>query len=175
MVRTNLPNIDMSRLFITFDTSPWGGGAVLHMDGKPTEFLMVSWSRGLAAELSVKVGTSSSQTTWEYLTLFLSLAVWGARFSSTGIGILGDNIGALADALSLKGRGGLAKIGRELSWRKVRYAWRFAVAHLPSEANGLADSLSRTAAPGGSEWKPFPTELKGLPRKDPPLNNLWVC
>ena len=35
--------------------------------------------------------------------------------------------------------GGLNRISLEISWRKVRFGWRYAVAHLSSEGNVVAD------------------------------------
>ena len=69
--------------------------------------------------------------------------------------IVGDNTGSLQDALSLKGTGALNTLAMELSWRKARRGWHFQVGHLPSEANDIADALSRL-----SEGYELPPELR---------------
>ena len=119
-------------------------------NGAPTEFFELSWDPDLAHTLDIAVGSSSGQSCWEYLTLYLVLLMWAERFRQKGFEVLGDNTAALSNSLSFKGRGGMARISKEIAWRKVRFAWRFAVGHLPSEANTLADALSRTSAPEGS-------------------------
>ena len=173
VIRTNLTPLDPNTARIHFDASPWGGGAVLFRQGQPSEFMMTTWSRSTAATLGEVVGQPGGQTTWEYLTLYLSLLLWGSTFSATGLVIFGDNTGALSNAVSLKGKGSLARISREIAWRKVRYAWRFGVSHLPSEANTLADALSRVAAPAGSEKKQFPPELADVTRRGAPDPDSW--
>jgi len=105
--------------------------------------------------------------------LYLALRTWAARFSELGLAVLGDSTSALSNALTFKGRAGMGRISREISWRKVRGGWRFAVGHLPCEANLLADALSRTAAPEGSEKKRFPTELSDATRRDAPKQDEW--
>jgi len=110
------------------------------------------------------------------MTLYLVLLIWGTSFAKEGLSIAGDNTAALANAVSLKGRGGLNRISLEISWRKVRQGWRYQVAHLPAEGNTTADALSRTSAPSGSERKDFPREaLRGAVRREVPKSLLWVC
>ena len=87
------------------------------------------------------------QTFWEFATLLLSLLVWGNRFVSDSVMVVGDNTGALDNALSLKGKGELIAISRELSWRQAKRGWLFSVGHLPSEFNVVADALSRQGSP----------------------------
>ena len=70
----------------------------------------------------------------------------------TSVAVLGDNTGALADAISLKGKGSLVAIARELSWRQAKRKWRFMVGHLPAELNRVADALSRVSDPKGVGW-----------------------
>ena len=69
--------------------------------------------------------------------------MWGNQFVQEAVALLGDNTGALQDALHLKGRGILAAVARELSWRKARYGWEFEVGHVPGELNTVPDALSR--------------------------------
>jgi len=166
----------MKTVRVEFDASPWGGGAVLYQDGVPTEFLEVSWSRDLVKKLSLKIGASSGQTCWEYMTLYLVLLTWARRFRERGFAILGDNTSALSTSLSYKGKAGMGRISREIAWRKVRYAWRFAVGHLPCEANTVADALSRTSAPDGADKKSFPTSLSDALRREAPWPaDCWTC
>jgi len=67
-------------------------------------------------------------------------------------------------------------ITKEISWRRVRYAWKYTASHLPSEHNEFADALSRLHAPAGSEHKAFPDALLSARRRDlPKLENVWSC
>ena len=134
---------------VSFDASPWGGGAVLWQDGAPTQFFCKPWPLDDCSRLGFARGKPAGQTTAEYFTLLLCLDVWGEEFRATGLKLVGDNVAALGLALSL---GGLARalnrISGELAWRRARCGWRFLVAHIPSELNTEADALSRTSAPG---------------------------
>ena len=66
-------------------------------------------------------------------------------------------------------------VARELAWRKVRFGWRYSVAHLPAEGNVWADALSRLVAPQGSESKTFPPDLAGVPEVQPPtFDDTWL-
>ena len=160
---------------IQFDASPWGGGAVLMIAGSPAEYWAASWDADTASRLGVKVGQPHGQTAWEYLVALLSLIIWGVEFSCVGLRLLGDNLAALNGALSLRGRGGLTQITKEFAWGKVRFRWRFAAGHLPSEHNVLADALSRLDAEG-PERKEFPTALRHASLRElPALGDLWVC
>ena len=105
--------------------------------------------------------------------MYLVLLVWAERFRDKGFEILGDSTAALSNSLSFKGRGGMARISKEIAWRKVRFAWRFAVGHLPCEANTVADALSRTSAPPGSEHKLFPELLRECRRREAPSRDRW--
>ena len=57
--------------------------------------------------------------------------------------IEGDKIGALQYTISLKAKGSMLIVAREVAWRRVRHWWRFRCEHLPAESNTIADSLSR--------------------------------
>ena len=138
------------------------------------EYFAVVWVGSEAPHLRVGYDDPSHQTFWEYATLFLALMVWGDRFVASKLLILGDNIGALSDALSLKGRGALEAISRELSWRQARRGWQFDVGHLPSEYNNIADSLSRVADPHGYAW-PSLALSSASPKRPPRLADLWLA
>ena len=75
--------------------------------------------------------------------------------------------------ITLKGKGGMTTIVREISWRRTRHGWKYDVAHLPAEANIHADALSRLAAP---DAKKSPRVLANSRRLDAPsFDGLWVC
>ena len=158
---------------IEFDASPFGGGAVLKdPDGNITEFFSTVWTGDEAMHLNVRPGDPAFQTFWEFATLLLSLILWGGFFTKEAVLILGDNIGALSNALALKGRGILLNVARELAWRQARRGWKFSVGHLPSEFNVVADALSRWADPKEHIW---PTRaLAGAQQVSAPkLQDLW--
>ena len=140
-----LPPVPSKSAFtIEFDASIYGGGAVLRdADARVREYFSVIWNQDDVDHLGVEVHCSRFQTFWEFLALLLSLMTWADRFVEERVLVLGDNTGALTDALALKGRGPLLAVARELSWRQARRRWNFAVGHLPSEHNKVADALSR--------------------------------
>ena len=134
---------------IEFDASPFGGGAVLRdSSGHVLEYFSIVWNEWDAEHIGVVPGLPKYQTFWEFLTLLLALMTWGDLFTDDKVMILGDNTGALSDALSLKGRGPLMSVSRELSWRSARRRWLYSVGHLPAEHNVVADALSRALGEG---------------------------
>ena len=136
----------------------------------------MTWTARMADWFRTRIGDAAGQTSWEYLVLYLALHIWAAD-SRSGFLILGDNLASLSGVLSLRGKGGAPNvITKEIAWRRVRYGWRFACGHLPTEKNKLADSLSRLAAPSGSEQRCFPEELsQASVRAAPDFDSLWVC
>ena len=73
-------------------------------------------------------------------------------------------------AIDLRGRNLLTCVTGEISWRRARLGWAYAVAHLPSELNTAADSLSRLYAPVPARlpgslcdaWRRQAPELDGI-------------
>ena len=158
-----------------FDASIFGGGAILRdPSGSIVEYFAVVWWGDEANHLGVHSHDTKYQSFWEFATLLLVLMVWGDRFVKHSLAILGDNTAALQNALSLKGRGPLLAVAREVSWRKARRSWCFEVGHLPSESNTIADCLSRVADPKGKGW---PSEaLASAAQAAPPrLRDLWIA
>ena len=141
-------------------------------EGVVTEYFCVVWSEEDAPHLNIVPGDSRRQTFFEVLTFFLALLVRGDAFVDFSIAIFGDNIGALSAALSLKGRGSLLAVARELSWRQARRRWSFEVAHLPSEHNNVADALSRVADPAGKSWPGWALGVAHA-KKCPKTSDVW--
>ena len=119
--------------------------------------------------LGVTVGDPKGQSLFEYFTVLLVLLTWGSSSQGAGLAVLGDNIAALQCSISLKGRGAMDDISREIAWRRVRRGWFYAVGHIAAEDNILADALSRTAAPPGSDKKDKPEGFLKLRRVRPRL------
>ena len=155
---------------IEFDASPWGGGALLKEDDTILEFVSITWDSEVAQILGATVGSSSWQSMWEFVMLLVALFVWGSPPGTTRC-LFGDNVGALQDALTLKGTGSMLQVAREVAWRQVRMPWHFRCAHLPSERNVVADALSRVAA---IPPLPLPLILLGtVQRKVPPWSEIF--
>ena len=115
------------------------------------------------------MGVPAFQTFREYLALFISLVLWAGPRDP--IAIIGDNTGALQLAMDLNGDGGLLAISREIAWRTARHGWLYGAGHLPTEANSLADALSRL-----TESDRVPLQLRHLQEFDPPdIRSLWVA
>jgi len=161
---------------IELDASPWGGGAVIYSAGEASELFYLAWDEQIAEQLQATIGDPASQTTWELFIIFLALLQWGSKWREKGFILYGDNVAALESALHLKGKAALSQISREVSWRRARYGWKYAVSHLPTEANSNADALSRVFAPAASERKDFPSALSGAAVIDhPDLSSIWAC
>ena len=169
------PSASRSGWWIEFDASPFGGGAVLkNADGMIEEFFATVWCDDDAACLQVWPNDPAFQTFWEFATLLLCLLQWGAHFVDESVTIFGDNTAALSGALSLKGKGPLLAVAREIAWRQARRKWKFETAHLPSEHNQVADALSRTADPKGKAWPSL--ALAGARAVTPmKLRDLWLA
>ena len=90
-----------------------------------------------------------------------------------GLLVCGNNVASLQLVLSHKGKGEIAAVSRELAWRVARGGWRYAVAHLPAEANVLADRLSRLSDLSFPKLGRMPDELEGAARVSPKLEQLW--
>ena len=76
-------------------------------------------------------------------------------------------------ALKGKAKGAEGTIARELFILKARHNWRYAVAHLPSESNVLADALSRVAQPGRPSIPPAEV-LEAAEVPIPHLSHIWT-
>ena len=160
---------------VEFDSSPWGFGALLIEKGEVTMYFYGYWTDEDAQALDEKIGISNGQTTWEFACLLLVLAAFATEHRKFGMIIHGDNLASLTLSLSRKGKHGLGRISRELSWRRVRYGWRYAVGHLPTERNTAADALSRLSAPK-ADRKQIPPEVATARRLAAPrLADLWTA
>ena len=167
------PLADVKTWRVEFDASPWGAGGILFLNDTPAKFFVHTW---LAEEFEpevVKIGDCAFQTLFEFVTLFLCLVLWASDGDAT-LAILGDNVSALQAALTLRCRGSMLRVAREIAWRKARFRWSFSVGHLPKESNRLADALSRQAA-GCPEAVLFPGQaLSGAVQVvAPKVRDLW--
>ena len=72
--------------------------------------------------------------------------------------LLGDNTAALQEVLELKGASGHSELAQALAIIRCSRSLDLSVAHLPSESNTLADTLSRLSEPGADKAWPFPPE-----------------
>ena len=151
------PSYDPQARRVEFDASPYGGAAILWEEGEVTEWFAVTWTN--IPKLAVCTADSRFQTFWEFLTLALAACRWCPMYDH--LLICGDNTASLNLALQGKSKGLNSFIGRELAWRKARFDWRFAVAHLPAEANVLADRLSRLSDPSLPTLATLPSALLG--------------
>ena len=108
-----------------------------------------------------------------YLNVLLALIQWGDNYVKEAVTLCCDNVGALQDALDLKGSSTLLPVARELAWRRARCGWKFVVAHLPAEANTGVDTLSRRYA---SPQCPLPPRLESAIEVHPDdVDLIWRC
>ena len=160
---------------VTFDASPWGGGAVLFRVGRPVAWCRVQWCQAEEKVFKARIGESAFQSLWEFIMLLHVLVAWADDFIEDGLDVAGDNISSLEAGINLSGKGPLHIVAKEISWRRVRGRWKYRVGHLPTEANGLSDALSRLSAPT-ENGKCFPQDLSDIPEhKLVPTEDLWHC
>ena len=143
---------------IEVDASPWGGGAVLLENGLPTRCFACQWLAEDFKGMKVNIGNPAAQTFFEILALVLAVECWCPAGSPPTV-IWGDNLAALQEALSMRGRDLQEQLAQALAVLRGARSLDLAVGHLPSESNIHADCLSRIYAPGSDakEW-PFPAE-----------------
>ena len=146
-----------------------GGAGIYYEAGEIMEYFIVVWSN--IPHLGVEIGDSAYQTFWELLTLALSMRRWCPI--RAGLLFCGDNTGSLNMAISMKGTGLHGAVTREISWRVARHRWAYAVAHLPSEHNKLADRLSRIRDPSLPEMTELPAALTGAAEVPINLADFW--
>ena len=142
----DLAHFGTSPFHVEFDASPWGGGAVLRKGSDPVSYFSTVWDDAVLELLEAEAGDSRFQSLWEFVTLLLALITWREYSRKQVLFLLGDNIGALQDAISLRGKGAMNVVAREISWRRAKWPMHFDCAHLPKEHNVDADALSRLAA-----------------------------
>ena len=112
------PEAVSSGWVIQFDASTTGGGAVLRAGDKIVEYVLIKWNNSIAEKWDVRTGDSKHQSFWEFLMLLISLMLWGSSFGRQSVAVVGDNTGSLTLALSLKAKGSMAAIARDIAWRR---------------------------------------------------------
>ena len=165
------PAPSASVLAFEFDASTTGGGGVLWANSRPIRWWQLRWTAAHVHRIAprARTGEPAFQTFWEYLALFISLLLWARPREP--IAIIGDNTGALQLAIDLNGENGLLAISREVAWRRARHGWTYGAGHLPTEANSLADALSRLV-----KGERVPLQLRSLQEFDAPdVSALWVA
>ena len=159
---------------ISFDASPWGGGGILWLHGRPDRYTHFTWSSHTLGVLRAEVGSCKFQTIFEFFTLFMVCLTFASSLENSGAVILGDNLASLNEALNLKSTVPIMNtVARELAWRKIAMKWQYKLEHLPAELNDEADCLSRLFAVPS---KPLPQEeLRGAHFVTPPAQNehIW--
>ena len=103
VIAAELPPPDPRVHRMEIDASPWGGGGVLVIDGRPVRCFSCTWVASDFEGMNVDIGASSSQTFFEILVLVLAVELWA--IATRPAAILGDNVSALQEALSLRGKG----------------------------------------------------------------------
>ena len=170
---TPRPRASLKGAVFQVDASPWGGGAILMVDGKVLQYWWCVWKPRDAAHLDVRPALPAHQTFWEALSLLISMITWQEYFRDNNVVlIIGDNVPSLQNSLDLKGKRSLMAISREIAWRRARFAWAYDVGHLPSEHNIAPDCLSRQSGPDPKPW-PW-AELAGAHEAcHPKIEDIW--
>ena len=67
-IYASTPIVPLTRMRVEFDASPWGGGAVLWVDGQVSEFAILQWTKEDCSHDSVRIGVAADQTYWKFAT-----------------------------------------------------------------------------------------------------------
>ena len=126
---------------------------MLFKKGRPSRYFVCTWEQVDFDHLGIKVGDCAAQTFFEVLVLVLAVEL-SANASKPAV-ILGDNLPALQEALDLKGKGAQEPLAQALAVVVSARSLALTVAHLPTEANDLADALSRQSGPANAPPWPF--------------------
>ena len=137
---------------------------MLLIQNHPKEYFHVSWSDLELASSGARVGECKDRTFFEILAMVQAVDLWGHDQART-LSVLGDTIGALQEALDMKGRGAMEVLAIGLAILCARRSVHIAAGHLPSERSVFADALSRLTAPGddAATW-PFSEDLHLIQR-----------
>ncbi len=163
---------------ITFDGSPWGGGATIQfglasMAARSSTPIAAYWQRRWTAvderTLEATRGDPASQARWEAFSMLLAVHAWMPllHVSEGKLVICGDALGVLQDAVKFRGRDPIINtVMAELALLLAPLGVELEGVHIWSERNAICDQLSRVfdvAAPG-------PRELRDVPvTRDTPL------
>jgi hypothetical protein len=143
---------------ITFDGSPFGGGATIQIalpiradrSRSPVSFYWRSrWTHAGEKLLAAQIGEAASQAKWEAFALLLAVIAWLPILSvmESQLVFCGDALGILADALKLRAKEPvLNRIMAELALAIAPFGFETSTVHVWSCHNDVCDQLSRAEA-----------------------------
>ncbi len=162
---------------ITFDGSPWGGGATLQCGVNPLQtrhqhpiatYWRRTWTVADATIIGGKIGDAASQARWEAYALLKAVHAWIPllQVSEGRVIMCGDAAGVLYDAIKFKARDTTINLMMcELALLVAPLGLDIETMHVWSEWNRVADYLSRPAAAA----QDLPAELHGVPQTADPV------
>ena len=145
------------------DASPWGGGAVRLVDGRPVETFALAWTEEDEKQVKAVIGDPGSQALWESYMMLRCLWNWMTPDLQGFVRIRGDAEGVLAALVKLSAKSPLLnRIVKEASLHLAVNFRSLEALHVWSEDNTWADSISRVNDP--NIFAEYPPELCALPR-----------
>jgi hypothetical protein len=156
------------RITITWDSSPWGFGAVLYKDQVPFEYIVGQPTPFEQEYFDLEKGSSTSQQFLECLGGLVALREWAPvwRNKTAQLAIRNDNVGALVLLGQLETKSPKNSVlAREAALDVGMSSYRpQIVEHIPGITNVTCDNLSRMFQPG-YDPDTFPLILRNVPRK----------
>ncbi len=161
---------------LTFDGSPWGGGATLQCGVSTLEarhqhpiatYWRRTWTPSDELRIKGKIGEAASQARWEAYALLKAVHAWLPllRVSEGRVVVCGDAAGVLYDAVKFKAKDTtINMIMAELALLVAPLGLEIETMHIWSEWNHVADYLSRPAVAAQDP----PPELQGVPSTSDP-------
>ena len=138
-------------LLLEVDASPWGGGAACWRGvstragrGPPDEYIVARWTPADEELLGVVIGEAAGQAVWEAFMYLLAVRHFVAANTRGRIAVVGDALGVWSGLVSLSARSpAINDVAREVALILAPLGHELTGVHIWSEANALADELSR--------------------------------
>ena len=162
---------------VTADASPTGIGAFLTDKGVAKRFFAAKLTQGDARRLKTELGSSRGQQIWEALCVLCALRLWAPAWRTRRIRlrVKSDSVVALIMVVKMRCSGeGFSIVARELALDIGEALYEAGVAaHLPGQANTIADDLSRLGEPGHLD---VPKQLANAQRDSLPARSAewWI-
>ena len=138
-------------MLLEVDASPWGGGAACWIgtttrSGRraPDSFVATRWTEEDGKLVGGVIGDAGSQALWEAYMFLLAVRHFVTIKTRGRIAIVGDALGVWTSLVKLSAKSfGINEIAKEVAMLLAPLGHELIGIHVWSEANELADTLSR--------------------------------
>ena len=138
------------RLRMITDACPWGMGGLFLVDEVIIGYFAVEINQFELMIFKCNIGDAAGQQIWEALAILIGLRLFKKEWqlNRATLEVRADNVAALSMVMTMKAKGGLNLVARELALDLADGSFRPNLAkHIPGICNTCADSLSRKFCP----------------------------